>query len=57
MDFARQVTSVPDLITGIRTFIDAHNERCQPSTWTKTADQIIAEATRRRIPDTAQGTA
>ena len=38
-------TSVKDLITAIETYIDAWNERCQPFTWTKTADEIIAKAT------------
>ncbi|HUJ07630.1 MAG TPA: IS630 family transposase, partial [Streptosporangiaceae bacterium] len=36
---------VKDLITAIGTFIDGWNERCQPFTWTKTADEIIAKAT------------
>jgi hypothetical protein len=36
--------SVPDLITAIRTFIDAWNERCQPFVWTKTADEVLAKA-------------
>jgi hypothetical protein len=45
-------TSVPDLIGAIRTFIDAYNERCQPFTWTKTADQILAKAHRQKISDT-----
>ena len=31
-------TSVNDLIAAIETFIDGWNERCQPFTWTKTAD-------------------
>jgi hypothetical protein len=31
----------------IRAFIDANNERCQPFTWTKTADQILVNATAR----------
>ena len=35
--------SVPDLIAAIRTFIDAWNERCEPSTWTKPADDILAK--------------
>jgi hypothetical protein len=26
-------------------FIDGGNERCQPFTWTKTADEILARAT------------
>jgi transposase len=38
-------TSVPDLIAAIETFIDGWNERCEPFTWTKTADQIIPHAT------------
>ena len=40
-------TSVKDLIAAIQTYIDAWNERCQPFTWTKTADQILAKAQRR----------
>jgi transposase len=39
-------TGVPDLIGAIRAFIDAYNQRCQPFTWTKTADQIVAKAVR-----------
>ena len=39
--------SVPDLISAIRVFIDAYNERCQPFTWTKTADEILRRAGRR----------
>ncbi len=39
-------TSVSDLIGAIRTFIDGWNERCQPFTWTKTADDILPKATR-----------
>ena len=35
-------TSVKDLIAAIETFIDGWNERCQPFTWTKTADEILA---------------
>ena len=41
----RHFTSVTDLIAAI-TFIDGWNERCQPFTWTKTADDIIQHATR-----------
>jgi transposase len=33
--------SVKDLITAIGTFIDGWNERCQPFTWTKTADELL----------------
>jgi transposase len=38
-------TSVKDLITAIETYIDSWNQRCQPFTWTKTADDIIPKAT------------
>ena len=38
-------TSVPDLVGAMRIFIDAHNARCQPFTWTKTADQILTKLT------------
>jgi transposase len=37
-------TSVPDLVTAIETYIDAWNDRCQPFTWTKDADTILAKA-------------
>ena len=45
-------TSVPDLIGAIRIFIDAYNDRCQPFTWTKTADQILAKANRQKTSNT-----
>jgi transposase len=45
-------TSVPDLTAAIRTFIDAYNQRCQPFTWTKTADQILTKANRQKTSDT-----
>jgi len=38
-------TSVKDLIAAIAAFIDGWNDRCQPFTWTKTADEIIPKAT------------
>jgi transposase len=38
-------TSVKDLIAAIEIYIDAWNERCQPFTWTKTADDILTKAT------------
>ncbi len=38
-------TSVKDLINAIGNYIDGWNERCQPFTWTKTADQLLAKAT------------
>jgi transposase len=34
--------SVKDLITAIGAFIDGWNERCQPFTWTKTADELLS---------------
>jgi transposase len=33
--------SVKDLITAIETFINGWNDRCQPFTWTKTADELL----------------
>ena len=33
--------SVKDLIAAIGTFIDGWNDRCQPFTWTKTADELL----------------
>jgi len=41
-------TSVKDLISAIETFIDGWNERCQPFTWVKTADEIIGKINRKR---------
>lgn len=43
--------SVPELITAIRTFIEGWNDRCHPFTWTKTADEILPHATRKRDSD------
>jgi transposase len=34
-------TSVKDFITTIGIFIDGWNDRCQPFTWTKTADELL----------------
>ena len=36
-------TSVKDLTARIGAFIDAYNDRCQPFTWTKDADQLLAK--------------
>jgi hypothetical protein len=36
-------TSVKDLKNAIGAFIDAYNDRCQPFTWTKNADNLIAK--------------
>ncbi len=38
--------SVREVVDAIRRFIDAWNERCTPFVWTKTADEILAEANR-----------
>jgi transposase len=45
-------TSVKDLIAAIETFIDGWNERCQPFVWTKTADEILAKAHRKKTSNT-----
>ena len=45
-------TSVKDLIAAIETYIDGWNERCQPFVWTKTADQILAKAQRKKTSNT-----
>jgi hypothetical protein len=39
-------TSVKDLIAAIGNFIDRWNDRCQPFTWTKTADEYSRTASR-----------
>ena len=36
--------SFPSVTDGIRTFIDAWNDRCVPFTWTKTAEDILTTA-------------
>ncbi len=38
--------SVAELIEAIERFIDGRNDRCEPFTWTKTPDEIIAKAVR-----------
>ena len=35
--------SVKELTARIGQFIDAYNTRCQPFTWTKDADELIAK--------------
>ena len=35
--------SVPELTTAIGRFIDAYNDRCEPFTWTKNADELLAK--------------
>jgi hypothetical protein len=37
--------SVNDLTAAIGAFIDGWNERCQPFTWTKTADESFPHCT------------
>jgi hypothetical protein len=32
-----------DLTAAIGAFIDAYNDRCQPFTWTKDADELLAK--------------
>jgi transposase len=46
-------TSVKDLTTKIRVFINGWNDRCHPFVWTKTADQILAKANRQNTSETA----
>ena len=43
--------SVKELVTAISAFIHGWNDRCHPFTWTKTADEILAHATRQRNSD------
>lgn len=38
--------TVADLVSAIRRFIDAWNERCEPFAWTKEADTILRKANR-----------
>ena len=45
-------TSVKDLIAAIETFIDGWNDRCQPFVWTKTADDILTKANRKKTSNT-----
>ena len=35
--------SVKELTTAIGTFIDAYNDRCQPFSWTKDADELLTK--------------
>ena len=45
-------TSVKDLIAAIETYIDGWNDRCQPFVWTKTADEILTKANRKKTSNT-----
>ena len=44
-------TSVKDLVAAITRFLDGWNERCEPFTWTKTPDEILAKAVRKGTSD------
>ncbi|HEX4019357.1 MAG TPA: IS630 family transposase, partial [Frankiaceae bacterium] len=44
--------SVKDLIAAIENFIDGWNDRCQPFVWTKTADEILTKANRKKTSAT-----
>jgi transposase/DNA-binding CsgD family transcriptional regulator len=44
--------SVKDLKDAIRRFIDAYNDRCEPFTWTKTADELLAKIKRQETSST-----
>jgi transposase len=43
--------NVTQLVTTIRTFIAAYNDRCRPFTWTKTPDEILTKTVRQRTSD------
>ena len=45
--------SVTDLTRAIRAFIDGWNQRAHPFVWTKTAEQILAKADRKKTSDAA----
>lgn len=40
---------VPELIAAIEMFIESYNERAQPFVWTKTADAILAKASKQQL--------
>ena len=40
--------NVPELIAAIEFYIEGYNERAQPFVWTKTADQVIAKASKQQ---------
>jgi hypothetical protein len=42
-------TSVKDLNAKLRAYIDGWNDRAHPFKWTKTAEQILAKANRKKI--------
>ena len=44
-------TSVRDLNTKIRAFITGWNDRAHPFVWTKTAEQVLKKANRKKTSD------
>jgi len=46
-------TSVKDLTSKIRAFINGWNDRAHPFVWTKTADQILSKADRKKTSATS----
>ena len=44
--------SVQELNKAIRAFIDGWNDRAHPFAWTKTADQILSKANRKKTSST-----
>ena len=47
--------SVKDLVAAIGRFVDGWNERCEPFSWTKDADEILAKIQRKRARGTRSG--
>ena len=45
------LTRVGGLIRAIRAYIDGWNDRAHPFTWTKTADEVLAKANRKKTSD------
>ena len=45
---------VRDLDAGIRAFIDGWNDRAHQFTWTRTADQVLKKANRKKTSDAEQ---
>lgn len=46
---SRSFDSIRELTAAIRRFIDGSNDRCQPFTWTKPADEIFAHASVKKL--------
>jgi transposase len=46
-------TSVDDLVAAIRRFCEGWNQRCQPFTWTKDADNILTKFNRQTLQERA----